>query len=396
MKDKCLKIIILTIGVILILCSLIFNPYVIFKAPLVGKFENLLYIKIYVIFLEVLLCLIGISFLKKPERVIEKIRDIKHVSFTKREFILLLSSIAFCLVLLEFLGRILFASTNSLPLSFSSKEMIYPSLYTVTKNYTDRYTNVLLVGGSVLNTNSRTLIAPGKDKGIHFYNLAHPAHTSLDSLYKYQYLTSKKYKFDFVIFYHGINEVRTNNIQKEFFKEDYSHYYYYRWVNATFKEEQPTFNFYLSSTLIYNSYHLFCKFYGMTSFKKKAFVPFDIPAPELSQFGSEIKSEKSFRKNLMKIAEIAHAENAVLIVPIFAFHPFPPDQKMTSIWGEPKNVIKGIKRHNQVIAQIKGKYITIDTSIISNDRGNFEDICHFTSKGNKIFSDLLIQTILKM
>ena len=396
MKDKRLKIIIMTLGVILILCSLFFNPYVLFKAPYVGEFENLLYIKIYVIFLEVLIFLIGISFFRKPDKIIKKIRDVKQANFTKKEFILLLSSITFCLVLLELLGRILFASTNGLPFSFSSKEMTYPALYTATKNYTDKHINVLLIGGSVLHNNSRILIDSGKDRGIHFFNLAHPAHTSLDSLYKYQYLTKKKYKFDFVIFYHGINEVRTNNIQKEFFKEDYGHYYYYRWVNAAFKEEQPMFNFYLSSTLIYNSYHLFCKFYGMTIFKKKEFVPFDIPVPELSQFGGEIKSEKSFRKNLIKIAEIAHAENTILIVPFFAFHPFPPDQKMTNIWGEPKNVIKGIERHNRVISEIKGKYITIDTSVINKDRDNFEDICHFTSKGNKIFYDLLIQTVSKL
>ena len=81
----------------------------------------------------------------------------------------------------------------------------------------------------------------------------------------------------------------------------------------------------------------------MTAVKKNKFVPFDIPVPELSQFGSEIKSEKPFRKNLLNIAQIANAENAILIVPFFAFHPSPPDQKMTTIWGEPKNVIKGIQ-----------------------------------------------------
>lgn len=394
MKDKILKTIIMTLGVILILGSLYFNPYILFKTPDVGEFEHLLYIKIYVIFIEILVFLIGISFIRRPYKLIDQIRKLRHVNFTKKEFFLLLSSITLCLVFLEVLGRILFASANQLPLSFNKKEMVYPALYTATKNYTKERTNVLLLGGSVLHNNAKMLMSLGRKRGIYFYDLAHPAHTSLDSLYKYRYLVHKGYKFDYIIFYHGINEVRTNNIQKEFFKEDYSHYYYYRWVNAVFKDaQQPWSNIIFSSTLIYNSYQLFCKFYGVTTVKKKGFVPFDIPVPELTQYGSDIKSDRSFRKNLLQIAETAHNENAILIVPIFAYCPYPPDQKMTAIWGEPKNVVKGIEAHNRVIYEIKGKHITIDTRDINKDKENFEDICHFTSKGNKLFCDLLIRTV---
>jgi len=396
MKDKRLKIIIMTLGVILILCSLFFNPYVLFKTPYVGEFENLLYIKIYVIFLEVLIFLTGISFVRKSDKVIDRLKSLSPTNFTKKELTLLLSSLIFSLILLELIGRILFASTNDLPLSFTSKEMIYPALYNVKKKYNNINTNVLLLGGSVLYNNASLLNGLGRDKNIKFYNLAHPAHTSLDSLYKYRDLIKQEYKFDFVIFYHGINEVRTNNIQKEYFKEDYSHYYYYKLVNTVFKDENPVLKFFLSSTLVYNSYHLFCKIYGITGLKKNEFVPFDIPVPELTKFGNEIKSENSFRKNLLKIDLLAYSEKSILIVPFFAFHPFSPDQSMTKIWGEPKNVIKGIKRHNRVISDIKGRYITIDTSAINKNRDNFEDICHFTSKGNKIFYDLLIQTVSKL
>ena len=75
MKDKRLKIIIMTLGVILILCSLFFNPYVLFKVPYVGEFENLLYIKIYVIVLEVLIFLTGISFVRKSDKVIDRLKS---------------------------------------------------------------------------------------------------------------------------------------------------------------------------------------------------------------------------------------------------------------------------------------------------------------------------------
>ena len=76
--------------------------------------------------------------------------------------------------------------------------MIYPALYTATKNYTDRHTNVLLLGGSVLYKNALLLKGLGRDNNIKFYDLAHPAHTSLDSFYKYRNLIKQEYKFDFV------------------------------------------------------------------------------------------------------------------------------------------------------------------------------------------------------
>jgi hypothetical protein len=54
------------------------------------------------------------------------------------------------------------------------------------------------------------------------HNASHPAHTSLDSLYKYRELQDKS--FDLVIIYHGINKTRANNCPPHVFQADYSHY----------------------------------------------------------------------------------------------------------------------------------------------------------------------------
>jgi hypothetical protein len=67
-------------------------------------------------------------------------------------------------------------------------------------------------------------------RNVRVFNLAKPAHTSRDSLLKYAALGEAR--FDLVIFYHGINEARTNNAPPEIFREDYAHYSWYETVNA--------------------------------------------------------------------------------------------------------------------------------------------------------------------
>jgi len=295
---------------------------------------------------------------------------------------------------LEFLSRLLFAHVNELPINYSAEEMIYPALYQIKQNYTYEGVNILLLGGSVLYRNAKTLQKLGDSHSFDFYNAAFIAHTSRDSLYKYQYLAREKLKFDYVIFYHGINDVRLNNIPEKFYKEDYSHYYYYKLVNQAFDAKKSATDIFLSSTLAYNSYHLFCKIYSLTIFRKREFVPYDIPVPELTEYGDQIKTVKSFRSNLNRIINLSKPQKAILIVPYFAFQATSVDHDMTRIWGKPQNVVKGIKRHNAVVAQIQDDLMTIDTDEISADISNFEDICHLTDQGKHKFATLLISKIM--
>ncbi|MDM8544414.1 hypothetical protein QUF90_25340 [Desulfococcaceae bacterium HSG9] len=385
-------------GLIFILLAIICNPYTIIKQPpSFVKFDNLLHIKIFIIFAELFLLSLGIIWFFKPERVISKIKYLNPLFLyrdKKKELTLLLFSCIVSLIILELFSRMLFANANRLPFMYSAEEMIYPALYNIRQNYTDEGVNILLLGGSVLFENAKFFKEMGRRHSINFYNAAYIAHTTLDSLYKYKYLTKNKLKFDYVIFYHGINDVRLNNIPSEFFQDDYSHYYYYKLINKTFKYNEPKSDLFLNSTMGYNFYNLFCRFYSLTRFRKMEFMPYDIPVPELTRYGDEIKSAKSFRKNLNKIIRMSKTNNAVLIVPYFAFRQAPDNAEMTNIWGNPKNVIKGIIRHNEIISEMQDRFVTINTEEISVDRAIFTDICHLTIQGQKKFGELIIKKLL--
>jgi len=392
------KIIVKAVGIIFILIAIICNPFVVIKQPpSFVIFDNLVYFEIIIALIDFLLFILGITCLFRPERIIAKIKILNPFFLyrhKKKELILLMICCVVCLVILELFSRILFANANRLPFTYSAEEMIYPALFNIKQNYTDKGVNILLLGGSVLFQNSKYFEKMGGRYGFTFYNAAYIAHTTLDSMYKYKYLVKNNLKFDYVIFYHGINDVRLNNIPPEFFQDDYSHYYYYKLINQTFKYKEPKFDLFVNSTLGYNLYNLFCRVYSLTRFRKTEFIPYDIPVPELTKYGHVIKTKRSFLNNLTRIVEISKIQKATLITPYFAFQPTYVNTEMTPIWGKPQNVVKGIIRHNEIVAEMQESLITINTDQISVSRSNFKDICHFTDQGKKIFSELIIHKIL--
>ena len=96
--------------------------------------------------------------------------------------------------------------------------------------------DVLLLGGSVLNPRYgdiehvlRERLTRAMGRPIKVHNLAEPGHTSLDSYYKYKHLAAVD--FDIVLVYHGINELRANNCPTDMFRDDYSHFSWYKLIN---------------------------------------------------------------------------------------------------------------------------------------------------------------------
>ena len=81
--------------------------------------------------------------------------------------------------------------------------------------------DILLLGGSVLveRTDFRVV------------NLSALAHTTRDSYLKLKSLGDPR--FDVVVVYHGINEVRANNCPPDLYRSDYSHYEWYEMRNLT-------------------------------------------------------------------------------------------------------------------------------------------------------------------
>jgi hypothetical protein len=383
-------------GVALIIAAIIINPAFTLK-PTVSyvEFVNLTFIKIYIVILELLLFLLGAVCIFRPGRVASKIKGISPANLYRRkaEISLLLMSFLLCLIVLEMFSRFLFANANNLPFNYKRAEMVYPALYTIKKNFVAGDTNVLLLGGSVLYNSFDTLSRGGADCELTFHNAAYIAHTSLDSLYKYKYLSENGYKFDYIVFYHGINDLRLNNIPPEYFKNDYSHYYYYKLHGHLFGGKWSVYDLFTASTLAYNAYQLFFKVYSLTTFRTNSFIPYDIPVSTLTKYGIDIKSEATFSDNLSGIIELSKSDNSTLVVPLFATEKDFADTELTRIWGEPENVIKGIARHNNVISRLQQDFVLIETKGISADKSNFEDICHYTQQGRFKFGALIVHTI---
>jgi hypothetical protein len=275
--------------------------------------------------------------------------------------------------------------------------------------YDEGKTNVLLLGGSVLDAVCNHVLKPMNNPNINFYNLSAPGHASLDSLYKLRYVLNRGYRFDYVVFYHAINEVRANNVPPDMFREGYEHYGFYLLTNKVF-DGKTALSFFVKNTRI--GFYIY-KMWVDTVLAK------DLLPPELPRFGEktgwlafggDVKSEKEFRKNLLQIIDTAKRGHCGLIVPKFAYHlpkkytaqrfadrqlGYEPaaDACPAEIWGHPVNVIKGIDAHNEVIADLKDNFIYVNTDVISGDIRNFIDICHFSPRGGAIFSNLLIGSI---
>ncbi len=308
----------------------------------------------------------------------------------------------FLILLLEVWARAYYAMERGVPFFSSAADQVYmwyPELKKMDGyEYDEDKVNILLLGGSAL-TEEWGKVPPylseeagsvlGKEANI--VNLAAPAHSSLDSLYKYRWVGGER--FDLVVFYHGINEVRANNVPAELWKNDYSHYSWYDEVNFFFRHDwlrgQPF-------VLPYFVKHLLVQL-DREVIHRGRHVPTHSPKQEWLECGKEIKTKASFGNNIRRIAETARRRKEPLMVMTFAYF-YPegdeydeesPYVSFTRIWGLPENVMLGIREHNEVIRRIApdAEFILLDQQeLMGGKKRNFEDICHFSDEGSRVFA----------
>lgn len=320
----------------------------------------------------------------------------------RAELALLALATLLSLAALESASRALFAYQFRFPFLHSTEQLIYPPLYEQFHDYTDNGVNLLLLGGSVLYFAGREgRLESAFDPPARVYNLAQTAHSSLDSLVKFRYALDKGYRFDYAIFYHGINEVRANNVPPELFSPDYNHYFFYRLVNTVFGDRKPWLRLALKSSLFYRAYILLMQL-RQTRLGGRDYVHLAFPREDWLQYGGDIRSKDSFRRNLEAIIALAEQHNIRLIVPRFAYDPVldawadgapgaPSEADMrryTEQWGLPQHVLAGIKAHNEVIHQLRDQFHYIDTTPLQR-REFFVDPCHFSPQGTDVFLNLL-------
>ncbi len=325
------------------------------------------------------------------------------------EAILLLFSGALGLLMLEAGSRALYARDERLPYLFPPEYLVYPPLYHAMREYTPETTNVLLLGGSVLNGAGREgKLQDALGPGWRVYNVAQNAHSSLDSLTKYRWLTARGYRFDYVVFYHAINEVRANNAPPDVFRADYTHYLFYRLVLAVFGREHPVRRAALHSALVFRVDRLVTQLRETRAFGR-LFVNIAYPREDWLEYGGNIRSAASFEANLLEIEAIARETGAALLVGEFVYDPrlddfvrggpdAPERDEMiayTKEWGLPENVQRGIAAHNDIIARYADEFHFVPFGAMRR-REHFIDPCHFTPEAEARFIELWAAAIREL
>lgn len=318
------------------------------------------------------------------------------------------------LLISEIVLRIYFSLSIDIPI-FRSDLLIlkyYPELrpYLAGEELRDKsFPRILILGGSAVHTSFCNL-----DEQINFKEnrsnrkkfavdtIAQYAQNSLDSWYKYKLLS--KFHFKYVLFYHGINDTRTNNCPGDMFDENYRHISFYNELFILFRHPEikitlvPWFLDYLLQKIkeLTGLHKTIPKEYNVMEFY------FSKTAKEdpLWKYGNEIKSKQTFSRNLNNILELASQKgDSVFVISYASFQPenyslkkfidkelgYTEHKWPTELYGSPPNVLAGIEAHNQ-IGRALAKQFPIARHVefadsLSKEGKYFFDICHLTPEG---------------
>ena len=327
----------------------------------------------------------------------------------------LVGYLLFLFLILEITVRLFLSVDMGVPF-FKPSELIYkyyPELKSVPAYKDNKTYDILLLGASTLNRKVGDIepLLYQKLNGktpykVRIYNLAIPAHASLDSLYKYQALRGRQ--FDLVLLYDGINEVRANACPPAMFKDDYSHYAWYEEISLL--KAHPEINV---AVLPYLIHKLFAIMYDRAAHIE--YVPTIAPKEEWLKYGADIKTRNCFKRNIEAILAIAQEKHEQILLMSFAYY-VPQDYSLDKFtkkqldygylplsapveeWGSPMNIIKGLQVHNDVIREMALFYpdiVYVDQEGLMPKNGvYFGDICHFTRQGCEQFVDNMVHMIL--
>jgi hypothetical protein len=274
---------------------------------------------------------------------------------------------------------------------------------------------ILILGGSVVSTNwsqlekkLATLLRPHFPEGteIRAMNAAAPANTSLDNLVKYKALSG--YHFDLVLFYEAINETRFNNLPGNLFKNDYSHIQWYR--NIYLIIDHPELKFTVIPYTLHFIYNRLKDYYS-----KPIRLDLESVPARYVMYGSKIKTAIPYRKNIQELINTVKSRNQRLLLMSYAsFFPEGVELKgdivdnaffgncthhsYISIWGDPENVQKGIRVHNEYLKELAVQnevdFLDMD-SLMPRRKKYFCDVCHLSmEQGAAYFATIIKNHIL--
>jgi GDSL-like Lipase/Acylhydrolase family len=210
-------------------------------------------------------------------------------------------------------------------------------------------------------------------------------HTTASSVLKYKLFS--KYSPDFVLIYHGINDLWANHVASEDFRADYSH------LNPWYKR-----NFCLD-------YSAICRvIYNKWIYRK--------PPTVLKTAFHDLPGQKVFRGNLMTLINTVRANGSIPILMTFAWaipdnytiesfksgssgynNPTKYDSWPVELWGPEEYVREGLRTHNRIVGQIAtaNNVLLIDQEkLIGKDLYWFGDLCHLSEEGTERFIDNIV------
>jgi hypothetical protein len=276
---------------------------------------------------------------------------------------------------------------------------------------TDATYDVLILGGSTVSEPFGTV---GKDletgleqrlgRPVRVYNLASAAHNTRDSLIKFRRLARQR--FDLVVIYHGINDARMNNAPADKFRDDYSHCTWYKHLN--FLESHPQLSkAALPLTLVY-TYDRIGEVTGLSWF-----IPRHNPREATTEFGKEIRTKETFRRNMEEIVTAAKDKDTRVLLMTYAYHvpeglslddskgehpDYAGGKSFLDIWGKPAYVVKAIDEHNAVVRDLAARHpetTLVDQYKLMPRSGKiFADCCHFTPAGCKPFVENMLTALV--
>lgn len=262
----------------------------------------------------------------------------------------------------------------------------------------DGILDVLTLGGSVLLQIESALedrLENDLGNRIRYYHLSTTAHTSRDSLLKYQRLSRQK--FDVVIFCHGINDVRMNYCPKADFKNDYTHC---QWYAALQRDSR------VGRLSLWDRVRQFATQEGLGP-----------PSASDYPFGRDLKTPPAFESNLRQFAtEAADRGDQVVFLTMASYLPKGYTRQAflesgldygtgdvsyeAELWGDPNQVAAGIAEHNRRTRLVARQHdnvrlVDLDEQIEASGR-NFSDICHLTQLGQQRVIDKVTPVVVRI
>lgn len=268
----------------------------------------------------------------------------------------------------------------------------------------DKAFDVLLLGGSVLHSdwgNIESLLRQRLNREcprpVRIFNLARQALTSQDSLLQYEHLDNAR--FDLVIVYDGINDVRMNCCPPELYQADYTHFIWYRDFAKARQRKTAALAETASDQL------------------KRAFNSQRLGTPEadLVEYAADPKTPESVYQNLKRIAQIAHERGDRLLLLSYAWH-IPADYTLdkfsefeldyaneapnrcaVELWGKAEYVAQALREQNARIRELASespecRFVDM-FELLPRTGTNFIDPCHLTPAGCETYVEIIWQEV---